>query len=44
MAFLKTTLSHKEERKAFQDLRKDDSHIVITADKGITLVIMDKGI
>ena len=32
----------KEERKALQDLRKDDSHMVLAADKGNALVIMDK--
>ena len=34
----------KEERKTNQDLRKDDSSMVITVDKGIALVIMHKGI
>ena len=32
----------KEERRAIQDLRKDDSFMILTADKGVTPVIMDK--
>ena len=33
----------KEERKALHLLRKDDSYNVLTADKGVVLVIIDKG-
>ena len=32
----------KQERKALQDFRKDDSHMSLTANKGLPLVIMDK--
>ena len=33
-----------KERKALHNLRKDDSHMVLTADKGFALVIIDKDI
>ena len=32
----------KEERKALFNVKKDDSHMVLTADKGADLVVMDK--
>ena len=32
----------KEERKTLQNIRKGDNHMVLTADKGIALVIIDK--
>ena len=32
----------KEERKALHNLRKDDSDMILTADKGVALVIIDK--
>ena len=34
----------KEERKDLKNLRKDDSHIFITADKGVVPVLRDEGI
>ena len=32
----------KEEREAIKPLREDTSHMVLTADKGVALVVMDK--
>ena len=32
----------KEEREAIKTLREDASHVVLTADKGVALVVMDK--
>ena len=32
----------KEEREALCNLKKDNNHISITADKGVPLVVMDK--
>ena len=32
----------KEEREAIKTLREDASHMVLTADKGVALVVMDK--
>ena len=32
----------KEEWKAIKELRSDKEHLVVTADKGVTLVVMDK--
>ena len=32
----------KEERKVPNDLRKYGSHMVLTADKGVTIIIMDE--
>ena len=32
----------KEEREAIKTLREDASHVVLTADKGVSLVVMDK--
>ena len=32
----------KEEQKAIENLRKDDTHIVLTADKGVALVVMKR--
>ena len=32
----------REERKAIEDLRKDKSRIVLTADKGVSMVVMDR--
>ena len=32
----------KEEQEAIKTLRKDSSHMVLTADKGVALVVMDK--
>ena len=33
----------KEEWEAIKTLREDPSHVVLTADKGVALVVMDKG-
>ena len=32
----------REERRALEELRKDKSKIILTADKGVSLVVMDK--
>ena len=32
----------KEEKEAIKTLREDSSHVVLTADKGVALVVMDK--
>ena len=32
----------REERKALADLRKDKSRIILTADKGVSMVVMDR--
>ena len=32
----------KEEAKAIQDLKRDKERIVLTADKGVSMVVMDK--
>ena len=32
----------KEEWKAIKELRADKDHLVVTADKGVTLVVIDK--
>ena len=32
----------KSEHLAFENLRKDKDHIIVTADKGVALVVMDK--
>ena len=32
----------KEEAKAIQDLKRDKERIVLTTDKGVSMVIMDK--
>ena len=32
----------REENKALKELKKDKSRIILTADKGVALVIMDK--
>ena len=32
----------KEEQKAITELKKDDTRIILTADKGISLVVMNK--
>ena len=34
----------KEERKALHNLRKDDSQVVLTVDKGVAPFIIDKDI
>ena len=33
----------KEEREAIKTLKEDDSHVVLTADKGVAMMVMDKG-
>ena len=32
----------KEEREAIKTLKEDDSRVVLTADKGVAMVVMDK--
>ena len=32
----------KEEAKAIQDLKRDKERVVLTADKGVSMVVMDK--
>ena len=32
----------KEEKKAFKELREDQDRIVLTADKGVAMVVMDR--
>ena len=32
----------KEEREAIKTLKEDDTHVVLTADKGVAMVVMDK--
>ena len=32
----------KEERKALAELRKDSNRIILTADKGVAMVVMDR--
>ena len=32
----------RKEREAIKTLREDSSHVVLTADKGVALVVMDK--
>ena len=32
----------REEQKALKELRQDDTRVVLTADKGVCLVVMDK--
>ena len=32
----------REERKAIEELRKDKSRIILTADKGVSMVVMDR--
>ena len=32
----------KEEREAIKTLKEDSSHVVLTADKGVALVVMDQ--
>ena len=32
----------KEEHLALENLREDKDHIIVTADKGVALVVMDK--
>ena len=32
----------KKEMKAMKELKKDDTRMVLTADKGVALVVMDK--
>ena len=34
--------STKEEWEAIKTLREDPSHVVLTVDKGVALVVMDK--
>ena len=31
-----------EEQKALKELRKDNNRVILTADKGVCLVVMDK--
>ena len=32
----------KEEQEAIKTLKEDSSHVILTADKGVALVVMDK--
>ena len=32
----------KEEREAIKTLKENDTHVVLTADKGVAMVVMDK--
>ena len=32
----------KEEREAIKTIKEDDTHVVLTADKGVAMVVMDK--
>ena len=32
----------KEEAKAIQELKRDKERVILTADKGVSMVVMDK--